>query len=82
MLDETERLQCTSTCVFLDIEVACYGYEGIDAVKAALKAGESSSTEEIPLKVISRFLFDGASYGVLDKISSATLVCHLHYKPR
>lgn len=35
----------------LDVEVACYGYEGIDAVKAALKEGLSASTEEMPVKV-------------------------------
>lgn len=34
-----------------DIEVACYGYEGIDAVKTALKAGLSCSTEELPIKI-------------------------------
>ena len=34
-----------------DIEVSCYSYEGIDAVKAALKAGLGCSTEELPLKV-------------------------------
>ena len=35
-----------------DVEVACYGYEGIDAVKAALKEGLKFSTEEMPVKVI------------------------------
>merc|ERR1712071_300226 len=34
-----------------DIEVACYGYEGIGAVKTALKAGIACSTEEIPIKI-------------------------------
>nr|CAG4638592.1 EOG090X09RW [Cyclestheria hislopi] len=34
-----------------DIEVACYGYEGIGAVKQALKAGIACSTEEIPIKI-------------------------------
>ncbi|CAH1391077.1 unnamed protein product [Nezara viridula] len=34
-----------------DIEVACYGYEGIDAVKTALKAGLALSTEELPIKI-------------------------------
>jgi len=34
-----------------DIEVACYGYEGIGAVKNALKAGIACSTEEIPIKI-------------------------------
>lgn len=35
----------------LDIEVACYGYEGIDAVKEALRAGLNCSTESMPIKV-------------------------------
>lgn len=34
-----------------DIECACYGYEGIDAVKQALLAGLKASTEEIPIKI-------------------------------
>lgn len=34
-----------------DIEVACFGYEGIDAVKTALAAGEALSAEDIPIKV-------------------------------
>lgn len=35
----------------VDIEVSCYGYEGIDAVKVALKAGLEKSTPEEPIKV-------------------------------
>lgn len=38
----------------LDIEVACYGYEGIDAVKEALRAGLNCSTETMPIKVSSQ----------------------------
>ena len=34
-----------------DIEVACFAYEGVDAVKRALKEGESLSCEEVPIKV-------------------------------
>lgn len=34
-----------------DIEVSCYGYEGIDAVKSSLKAGLAQSSEDMPLKV-------------------------------
>ena len=37
----------------LDVNVFCYGYEGIDAVKAALKAGLARSTEDLPIKVSS-----------------------------
>lgn len=34
-----------------DVEVSCFGYEGIDAVKQALRAGEAVSTEAIPIKI-------------------------------
>ena len=36
------------------IEVSCYGYDGIDAVKESLRAGLKQSTEEMPLKVSPR----------------------------
>lgn len=39
-----------------DIEVACYGYEGIDAVKDALRAGLGCSTENMPIKVRLSFI--------------------------
>ena len=34
-----------------DIEVTCFSYEGIDAIKTALLAGEKMSTEHCPIKV-------------------------------
>ena len=34
-----------------DIEVTCYTYEGIDAIREALTAGQNIGTEEIPVKV-------------------------------
>ncbi|KAI0986681.1 hypothetical protein GJ496_000478, partial [Pomphorhynchus laevis] len=34
-----------------DIEVACYAFEGIDAIRDSLKAGLALSTEEIPVKI-------------------------------
>jgi len=34
-----------------DVEVACYGYDGVDAVKAALREGLNASTEEMPVKI-------------------------------
>lgn len=47
------RRKLTSQAVKIraDIECACYGYEGIDAVKAALRAGLDTSTEELPIKI-------------------------------
>jgi len=34
-----------------EIEVSCFAYEGIDAIKAALHEGLKCSTEEMPIKV-------------------------------
>lgn len=52
LLDQVKR-KLTSQAVKIraDIECACYGYEGIDAVKTALKSGLSLSTEELPIKI-------------------------------
>ncbi|TPX34280.1 hypothetical protein SeMB42_g07340 [Synchytrium endobioticum] len=34
-----------------DVEVTCFGYEGVDAIKTALKAGEDLSTEDAAIKI-------------------------------
>ncbi|TIA88351.1 hypothetical protein E3P99_02631 [Wallemia hederae] len=34
-----------------DLEVTCFGYDGIDAIKGALKACEALQTETIPIKI-------------------------------
>lgn len=34
-----------------DIEATCFGYAGIDAIRRALKAGEATGTETIPIKI-------------------------------
>lgn len=45
------KLTSQAVKIRADIECACYGYEGIDAVKVALKAGLALSTEELPIKI-------------------------------
>lgn len=45
------RMMPQSVKVRSDIEVSCFSYEGIDAVKAALKKGLEFSTEDLPLKI-------------------------------
>lgn len=45
------KLTSQAVKIRADIECACYGYEGIDAVKTALKTGLSLSTEELPIKI-------------------------------
>ena len=54
-LIETDTLFLThlkqAVKVRADIEVSCYTYEGIDAIKAALRAGLECSTEQIPLNI-------------------------------
>jgi translation initiation factor 2 subunit 1 len=51
LADIRKRLTPQQIKVRADIEVTCFGYEGIDAVKKALAAGEAHSTEEIPIKI-------------------------------
>ncbi|WWD16982.1 hypothetical protein CI109_101418 [Kwoniella shandongensis] len=45
------RLTPKPVKVRADIEVKCFSYAGIDAIKRALTAGEAVSTEEVPIKV-------------------------------
>lgn len=45
------RLTPKPVKVRADIEVKCFAYEGIEAIRRALKAGEALSTEEVPIKV-------------------------------
>lgn len=45
------KLTSQAVKIRADVEVACYGYEGIDAVKSALKSGLALSTEELPIKI-------------------------------
>ncbi|GAU99709.1 hypothetical protein RvY_10668 [Ramazzottius varieornatus] len=45
------RLTPQAVKIRADVEVACYGYEGIDAVKEALRAGLTLSTEDSPVKI-------------------------------
>lgn len=45
------RMMPQSVKIRSDIEVSCYSYEGIDAVKKALKEGLKHSTEEMPVKI-------------------------------
>lgn len=45
------KLTSQAVKIRADIECACYGYEGIDAVKAALKTGLTVSTAEMPIKI-------------------------------
>ncbi|XP_055595291.1 eukaryotic translation initiation factor 2 subunit 1 [Uranotaenia lowii] len=45
------KLTSQAVKIRADIECACYGYEGIDAVKTALRAGLDMSTEELPIKI-------------------------------
>lgn len=59
------QLNCLT---ILDIEVACTNYEGVDAVKRALKKGLELSTENMPIKVcIYRHMFI-AIYSIRENI--------------
>lgn len=45
------RLTPHAVKIRADLEVACYGYEGVDAVKDSLRAGLNMSTIEMPIKI-------------------------------
>lgn len=45
------RLTPQAVKIRADLEVACYKYEGVDAVKKALKTGLELSTEDMPIKI-------------------------------
>ena len=45
------RLTPQSIKIRADLEVMCFSSEGIDAIKAALKAGEAQSTADIAIKI-------------------------------
>jgi translation initiation factor 2 subunit 1 len=47
----SKRLTPQPTKVRADVEVTCFGYEGIDAVKEALRAAEKENTPEAHVKV-------------------------------
>ena len=46
-----KRLTPQAVKIRSDIEITCYEYEGVEAVKAALRAGIAVSTEELPVKI-------------------------------
>ena len=47
----SKRLTPQPTKVRADVEVTCFGYEGIDAVKEALRKAEALNTPDTPVKV-------------------------------
>jgi len=49
--DIRKRLTPQAVKIRSDIEVSCFTYEGIDAVKAALIEGLKCSTEDLPIKI-------------------------------
>lgn len=47
----SKRLTPQPTKLRADIEVTCFGYEGIDAIKTALRRAEANNTDENQIKV-------------------------------
>ena len=45
------RLTPQAVKIRADIEVSCYAYDGIDAVKNSLLEGLKCSSEDVPVKV-------------------------------
>ncbi|KAM0682377.1 hypothetical protein MDAP_002215 [Mitosporidium daphniae] len=51
LVNINRRLLPQKAKIRADIEVMCYTFEGIEAIKEALRAGETLSTEQIPIKI-------------------------------
>lgn len=70
-----KRLTPQPTKVRADVEVTCFGYEGIDAVKEALRAAETKNTAEtqVKVKLVSPPLYVLTSQ-TLDKNSGITML--------
>ncbi|ORZ38374.1 translation initiation factor eIF2 alpha subunit, partial [Catenaria anguillulae PL171] len=51
LLNIRRRMTPQPVKIRADVEVTCYAYEGIDAIKTALGQCEGLSTEEVPIKV-------------------------------
>lgn len=51
LLQISRKLTPNPVKVRADIGVSCFSYEGVEAVKDALRAGEALHTEEVPVKV-------------------------------
>jgi translation initiation factor 2 subunit 1 len=45
------RLMPQAVKIRADFEVSCFSYEGIDAIKKAIRAGLAHSTEELPIQI-------------------------------
>ena len=45
------RLMPQTIKVRSEIEIGCYAYEGVEAIKTALRAGMAIGTEEMPIKI-------------------------------
>ena len=60
--------------------MACYGYEGIDAVKEALRAGLNCSTETMPIKVSSLFSPSLLKYPLNPKLNPDFFNDHISYQ--
>ncbi len=51
MKNISKRLTPQAIKIRADLEVMCFAYDGIDAIKEALTAAEQLSTEEMPIKI-------------------------------
>jgi translation initiation factor 2 subunit 1 len=49
--DIQKKLTPQALKIRADIEVSCFAYEGVEAVKTALAEGKKCSTEEMPIKI-------------------------------
>lgn len=72
--DIQKKLTPQALKIRADIEVSCFAYEGVEAVKTALAEGKKCSTEEMPIKVCLHLL-TAASHLWPFRFSSSRPLC-------
>ncbi|KAJ6167285.1 Translation initiation factor 2 alpha subunit [Penicillium chrysogenum] len=70
------------TKVRADIEVTCFGYDGIDAVKDALRAAEADNTPENQIKTLGVKLLEEAIVKIEERIKAAGGSCTVKMAPK
>lgn len=71
--DIQKKLTPQALKIRADIEVSCFAYEGIEAVKTALAEGKKCSTEEMPIKVFASMTEASSAYSLQINLIAAPL---------
>ena len=79
LMSEVRRRMTTQPLkIRADFELSCFAYEGIDAIKDALKAGLALSQSNFEIKVFKPFFLEKFNYNVLVPSHCTSSICGCH----